>query len=116
VWRGHFSNFSCTENSREFPTTNIGESPLNRNDPKSEQYSLDLLKRVIPNFQIVWRHRSELGFVPVKGTLPYTILCGITNMMAERRVRWMEIVIFARFLNVKRCYFINDRFTCEVEL
>jgi hypothetical protein len=49
----------------------VGESPLNRNDPKSEQYSLDLLKRVIHNFQSVWRHRSELGFVPVKGTLPY---------------------------------------------
>jgi hypothetical protein len=48
----------------------LGESPLNRNDPKSEQYSLDLLKRVIPNFQSVWKHRSELGFVPVKGTLP----------------------------------------------
>jgi hypothetical protein len=52
----------------------IGESPLNRNDPKSEQYSLDLLKRVIPKFQSVWRHRSELGFVPVKGTLPYNPL------------------------------------------
>jgi hypothetical protein len=48
----------------------LGESPLNRNDPKSEQYSLDLLKRVIPNFQNFWGHRSELGFVPVKGTLP----------------------------------------------
>jgi hypothetical protein len=52
----------------------IGESPLNRNDPKSEKYSLDLLKRVISNFQIVWRHRSESGFVPVKGTLPYSPL------------------------------------------
>jgi hypothetical protein len=54
-----------------YKNESIGESPLNRNDPKSEQYSLDLLKRVIPNFQSVWRHRSELGFVPVKGTLPY---------------------------------------------
>jgi hypothetical protein len=26
---------------------------------------------VIHNFQSVWRHRSKLGFVPVKGTLPY---------------------------------------------
>jgi hypothetical protein len=51
----------------------VGESPLNRNDPKSEQYSLDLPKRVIPNFQSVWRHRSDLGFVPVKGTLPYLL-------------------------------------------
>jgi hypothetical protein len=49
----------------------IGESPLNRNEPKSEQYSLDLLKRDILNFQSIWRHRSELGFVPDKGTLPY---------------------------------------------
>jgi hypothetical protein len=39
--------------------TDIGESLLNRNDPKSEQYSLDLQKRVIPKFQSVWRHRSE---------------------------------------------------------
>jgi hypothetical protein len=55
----------------------LEESPLNRNDRKSEQYSLDLLKRIIPNFQSVWRHRSELGFVPVKGTLPYTLLLKI---------------------------------------
>jgi hypothetical protein len=45
----------------------VGKSPLNRYDPKSEKKSLDLL---IPNFQSVWRHRSELGFVPVKWTLP----------------------------------------------
>jgi hypothetical protein len=51
------------------PISLLGESPLNRYDPKSEQYSLDLLKRVNRNFQIVWRHRSELGFVPVEGTL-----------------------------------------------
>jgi hypothetical protein len=35
---------------------------------KSEQFSLT---RIILNFQSVWRHRSELGFVPVKGILPY---------------------------------------------
>jgi hypothetical protein len=38
-----------------------------RNDLKLEQYSLKLI-RVILNFQSVWRHRSKLGFVPVKGT------------------------------------------------
>jgi hypothetical protein len=47
------------------------KSSLNRNDPKSEQYSLKLIKRVILNFQSVWRYRSELGFVPIKGTLRY---------------------------------------------
>jgi hypothetical protein len=36
---------------------------------KLEQYSLKLIKRIILNFQSVWRHRSELGFVPGKGTL-----------------------------------------------
>jgi hypothetical protein len=56
-----------------FKNFGLGESHLNRNDPKSEQYSLDLPKRVIPNFQSVWRHRSELGFVPVKEPLPYII-------------------------------------------
>jgi hypothetical protein len=60
-------------NQLKFSKFGLGESPLNRNDPKSEQYSLDLLKRVILNFQSVWRHRSELGYVPVKGTLPYKI-------------------------------------------
>jgi hypothetical protein len=38
----------------------------------SRKYFLNLLKHVIHNFQSVWRHRSEIGFVPVKGTLPYT--------------------------------------------
>jgi hypothetical protein len=32
---------------------------------------LEHLKRVIHNFQSVSRHRSELGLVSVKGTLPY---------------------------------------------
>jgi hypothetical protein len=57
-----------------------GKSPLNRYDPKSEQYSLDLLKRVIPNFQSVLRHRSELGFVPVKGILAYAIFSKNSNI------------------------------------
>jgi hypothetical protein len=51
--------------------TFVLEVYLNRNDPTSEQYSLKLLKRVIQHFQSVWKHRSELRFDPVKGTLPY---------------------------------------------
>jgi hypothetical protein len=39
--------------------------------PKPNPKLKDLLNRVILNFQCVWRHRSELGFVPFKETLPY---------------------------------------------